>query len=505
MQKLSVHAKGIRFIMQAVLLVAVIFFTASFVLAQIPSFLASEGLLYNQELSVPVHKHDIVRLIHDTVIYHSRAQALDARDKLIAQHKNFLFADLYTMTLSLYKDRASTTFPIIAKGLQGGFFEVPNGTYMIELKEERHNSFIEDIVMPFALEISGNYVIHGVPLGVNGKPLRDMYAGGGIRLSTEDAKKVFNAVDTEMSVVVAAADGQKQTSGDYFKKIPLGGQHASVANTIAGLSAASAIAADIETGQILFEKQGDTVRPIASVTKLMTALVAQETINPSKKLIVNQEAFNTAGDTGRLRVGDAMEAKDFLYPLLLSSSNDAATVYAEHVEGFVNLMNKKANDLGLHATVYQDSTGLTSKNVSTVRDLVSLLTYMYDHQQQLFSLTGLPQYTLVADNKLHSWKNATWPNNDGIFLGGKFGYTTEARQTLAAVFGVTMSEHGARPIAIVLLGSHDRKHDALRIMEHLRKNFAYGSTVVENNHPPVSPGIHAGASIFEAMKLLDGK
>lgn len=502
MHILSIHTKGITFITQAVLLGVVIFFTFSFVWAQIPSFLASEGLFDNQEFSVTMRTRDVTSSMDDTIIYHSRAQALFTRDKHIAQHKNFLFADLNAMTLLLYAKGASTTFPIIAKPLQGSFFEVPSGTYMIQLKEERHNSIIEGIIMPWALEFSGNYIIHGAPLSVSGKSLGDTYAGGGIRLSTEDAKKVFDLVDTEMPVIIAAPDNQKQTNEDYFKKIPLGMSPISVTNIISGLSAVSVLAADIETGQIFFEKQADIVHPIASITKLMTALVAQETIDPSKKLIVNKQAFNTSGDTGRLRVGDVMEAKDFLYPLLLSSSNDAATVYAQHVEGFVDLMNKKAHDLGLHSTVYKDPTGLTPDNVSTVRDLFTLLTYIRDHHQQLFSVMGMAQYTLVANNKLHSWKNATWPDNDGIFLGGKFGYIPEARQTLAGVFGVNMSEHGTRPVAIMLLGSHDRKHDASLIMEYIRKNFAYGSTLVENNHPPISSGIHAGASIFEAMKLL---
>ncbi len=85
-------------------------------------------------------------------------------------------------------------------------------------------------------------------------------------------------------------------------------------------------------------------------------------------------------------------------------------------------------------------------------------------------------------------------------MGGKFGFTPEAHQTLAAVFGVNMSEYSARPIAIILLRSNDRRRDALLIMDRIRKNFVYGTTFIDKKMFGPFQDIHVGTNAFEALK-----
>ncbi|MDP3778445.1 MAG: serine hydrolase [bacterium] len=496
MAKVSLHTAGISFLLRLMAVVAVIFLTGNFLAAKVPDFLAEQGIFNTPELTVAVWKNSLAKKVPiDTFIYSHRAEAEAKRDALIAAKSDFVAADVAGGEVALYeKGEAVKKFPIVSTGALGSFFEIPSGLYHVSLKEEKHSSAIADGVFPWTLNLFGNYFIHGAPI------LRRQAAighAGGIQLATSDAKALFARASTTIPVVVIADGDSSPANENYFQKIPLKGKNQAV---IPGLTAYSVLAADIETGQILFQKNTQTTRPIASVTKLMTALIATEKIVPDQPLIVNERAVSTSGDTGKLRVGDRFKAKDLLYPLLLSSSNDAAVLYEQQVKDFVNLMNDKAHTLGLASTSYKDATGLRPENVSTVQDLFALLTYIYRQQRELFTLSSLPQYAVIADNKLHAWRNSTWPDNDGIFLGGKFGYTPEARQTLAAVFGVTVSEHNARPIAIVLLGSNDRKRDATLVMNYVRKQFAYGATLKREKTPAMSQDIYLGANIFEALR-----
>lgn len=502
--RLRFSIKNFFFLLNIVILLDIIFFTGYFITAGFSQFLADQRLSRSAHADIPVSRRRTAQIPASAMIIYDRPEeTLTKRDEFIRTQSDFLFADMHTMTLAMYKKGAlAKTFFIIAKPADGTFFEIPNGIYSITFKEQKHISTIEDITLPWVIVLSDNYMINGVALYANGTMIEPLSTGGGIRLSTKDAKEIFEFARIEMPVLVLGKGGQEQRMGNYFQKIPISARPHVLPpqNDIRGLSALSAFAADVETGQIFFEKEKDALRPIASVTKLMTALVAMTSVDPSKRLIINEQAVNTAGDTGKLRLGDRFQAKDLLYPLLLSSSNDAATVYAEHVQNFMELMNQKAQEIGLTHTVYHDPSGLTPKNVSTARDLFTLIAYINKHQKQILDITILPEYAVASDNKVHAWRNNTWPDNNGVFLGGKFGFTSEARQTLAAVFGVTMSEFGARPIAIILLGSNDRRRDVALITNHIRNTFAYGSLLTEKNTPPLSHHIHLGANIFEALR-----
>ena len=495
MAKVSFHTEGIYFLTRLTTVIAVIFITSNFLAAKVPDFLMEQGILNTSELMVATWKNSIAKTVPtDTLIFSHREEALAKRTVLIAAKSDFVSADIAGGEVILYdKGEVAKKFPIISNGALGSFFEVPSGLYHVSLKEEKHLSLIADSVFPWTLNLSGNYLIHGTP--ALRKPLVIGHAGG-IQLSMNDAKMLFGRASTTIPVVVIADGDMVRANENYFQKIPLKGKNLV---SIQGLTAHSVLAADIETGHILFQKNIKASHPIASVTKLMTALVVTEKIPPNQLLIVNEKAVNTSGDTGKLRVGDRFKAKDLLYPLLLSSSNDAAVLYADQVKGFVDLMNEKAHVLGLASTSYKDATGLTPENISTVHDLFTLLSYMYRTQPDIFRLSSLPQYAVVIDNKLHAWRNITWPDNDGIYLGGKFGFTPEAKQTLAAVFGVTVSEHNARPVAIVLLGSHDRKKDATLVMNYIRSHFAYGATLIREKTPAMSQDIYLGANLFQIL------
>jgi D-alanyl-D-alanine carboxypeptidase len=243
------------------------------------------------------------------------------------------------------------------------------------------------------------------------------------------------------------------------------------------LSARSFLAADLHTGEIIIEQNENLIAPIASVTKLMTGTVVQENMDSQKLAIVSRDSYNTYGTQGELLLGEKIKVYDLMYPLLMESSNDAAEVLADAYNGghdaFMALMNKKAAELGMNDTYYEDPSGLNPKNVSTVRDLLKLGRYVYKKHPNLFSTTQVKQYSILK----HTWFNQNQFLKYNTFQGGKNGYIDEAKKTTVSIFDVTMARGGNRQVMIVILKSDDREGDALKIINFLKKN-AYVKEVV---------------------------
>lgn len=236
------------------------------------------------------------------------------------------------------------------------------------------------------------------------------------------------------------------------------------------LSSRSYLAADLETGEIILEQNESMVAPIASVSKLMTAVIAEENMDMQKIAIVSRDSYNTYGAQGKLSVGEKIKVYDLMYPLLMESSNDAAEVLADAYdkghEAFMSLMNKKAIELGMNDTYYEDPSGLNPKNVSSIRDLLKLGRYIYQKHPNLYSMTRVRQYAILK----HTWFNQNRFLNYDSFLGGKNGFIDEAKKTTVSIFDVPMARGGKRPVVIVLLKSDDREGDAVKIMNFLKKN-----------------------------------
>jgi len=185
--------------------------------------------------------------------------------------------------------------------------------------------------------------------------------------------------------------------------------------------------------RILFEKNSQEPLPIASLTKLMTALIIfdlTETYDFSQPISITKS------------VGD------LLFIMLIESSNDAALALTEPIgeEGFVDLMNLYAKDIGLKDTLFVDSTGLDPGNISSVRDLVILARYIIDNYPQIFEITIHQQYgTTTNTNKLLA-------EVPGI-IGGKTGWTIEAGGCLLLVLE---NPNGSGYFINIILGSDDR-------------------------------------------------
>ena len=153
------------------------------------------------------------------------------------------------------------------------------------------------------------------------------------------------------------------------------------------LSAEGYLVADIQTGEIILAKNKNKQFPIASITKLMTALVSLETIDQSQIAIVPLEALVGENPSIKgLSEGEVLSTSSLLYPLLLESSNAAKTL-ADHVgtKNFVNYMNGKAGSIGLSSTSFADSSGLSSRNLSTPEDLFKLISYLFKNKNKCWT------------------------------------------------------------------------------------------------------------------------
>ncbi|MGE7997580.1 D-alanyl-D-alanine carboxypeptidase family protein [Lysinibacillus sp. NPDC093190] len=199
-----------------------------------------------------------------------------------------------------------------------------------------------------------------------------------------------------------------------------------------------------EKGDVLFEKNADDIIYPASLTKIMTAIVAIEmTTNLQKQTIVTPQTISkfTAQNASMagFKAGDFVTIEDLLYGTLLASGADATGTLADTIEGseeaFVTLMNNKAHELGLNDTHFVNASGLHDPaHVSSVRDISKLFRYAIKNPTFYQILTSKSYMTHVPNElTITSSLLAKIPGEEGAILGGKTGYTPEAGLCLASI------------------------------------------------------------------------
>lgn len=243
---------------------------------------------------------------------------------------------------------------------------------------------------------------------------------------------------------------------------------------VLAISAKSAIVMDLDNEQVLYGYNVDEERLIASITKIMTAIVTIETTDINKEVVVGTEIKEAFGSAIYLEVGEKLTIKDLLYGLMLRSGNDAAVVIAKNVagtmEGFAMLMNSYANNLGMDNTYFYNAHGLEEDdgygNTSTARDMAILTKYAMNNEtfREIF---GTKEYSLKTNKKSYKWisKNKLLHQEDFI-TGGKTGFTEKARRTL-----VTTGSRNNINVVIVTLNDPNDFQDHLDLYKNIFKNY----------------------------------
>lgn len=218
------------------------------------------------------------------------------------------------------------------------------------------------------------------------------------------------------------------------------------------LSCRSCVLMDSDSGRVLYEKDKDNPRLIASITKIMTAILAIESGRLEEEVTVGEEVLTMYGSNIYIELGEKMKLLDMVYGLMLRSGNDAALVIAYFIggseENFVKMMNEKAKEIGMTNTVFNNPHGLdeVTQNKSTAYDMALLSSYA-SHNDTYMKIVGTRKYSVQTDKKSYLWYNRNkLLGSYSYATGGKTGYTPSAGRTL-----VTNASHNNLNLTAVTL------------------------------------------------------
>ena len=228
--------------------------------------------------------------------------------------------------------------------------------------------------------------------------------------------------------------------------------------TFASTSTAhSYVLMDQDTGRVIESKNKDTPMLIASITKIMTCILAIENGNLNEIVKVDDSILKSYGSGIYISVGEEIKLIDLLYGLMLRSGNDAAIMISTYISGseeeFVKLMNQKAKEIGMKNTIFYNSSGLdntTRGNLSTTYDMALLTKYaMQDETYR--EIVKTKKHTVKTNLKTYIWHNKNKLLSYDYVTGGKTGYTEKAKRTLVS----TASKNNINLIVVTIKDSDD--------------------------------------------------
>ncbi len=237
-------------------------------------------------------------------------------------------------------------------------------------------------------------------------------------------------------------------------------------------SATSSILMDMNSNRILYEENIHSVRSVASISKIMTAIIAIESNKLDEKVTIGDEIKSAYGSGIYIKEGEVLTLRDLLYGLMLRSGNDAALAIAHYVGGsvdnFVKLMNEKAKELKMMNTTFNNPSGLDQEkgNYSTAYDMAILTSYAMKSDEYK-KITSTKKYVLNTNKNNYVWIN----KNKLLSLykyttGGKTGFTEIAKRTLVT----TASKDGINLVVVTLNDGNDWQ-DHQNLFEHGFNNY----------------------------------
>ena len=236
---------------------------------------------------------------------------------------------------------------------------------------------------------------------------------------------------------------------------------------IMALSAASYVVMDGYSGRVLVGDNINEKKLIASTTKIMTAVIAIEKGDIDSEVTIDKDVLKAYGSAIYIEIGEKLKLSDLLYGLMLRSGNDAAIEIANNVAGsmtnFVQLMNDKAQDLGMMNTHFVNNNGLEEKdseNISTSYDMALLMRYAIDNDT-FKKIVGTKEYVVKSSYKTYEWHNKNRLLTEYKYtIGGKTGFTEKARRTL-----VTAALKDNKLLIVVTLNDPDDFNDHKKLYE----------------------------------------
>lgn len=283
-------------------------------------------------------------------------------------------------------------------------------------------------------------------------------------LIREDKTEISKSSYKPIQASIDQSAGDKNISPEFF---PL--RNWSVEEP--EISAKSAIVlnfkANNQKNSILYQKNINQVLPIASLTKIMTAIIALENFDLEEVIKVSKNSVNIIGNNGGLIRGEELKVKDLLYIMLMESSNDAAMALTSDnprlgYEEFINLMNSKVKELELKNTIFFEPVGLSPDNQSTVLEIANLSRYAFNFS--LISEILKTPTTAISSIDRRFIHNLTNTNKllgrIPQIIGGKTGFTDEAGGCMLTVSNISNNNY----LISVVLGSSQREEDTEKLI-----------------------------------------
>ncbi len=247
-------------------------------------------------------------------------------------------------------------------------------------------------------------------------------------------------------------------------------------------SATSAVLMDMDSNVVLYEKNAHNQRSVASISKIMTAIVAIESKDINDVVIVGDEIKKAYGSGVYITVGEEITLESLLYGLMLRSGNDASFAIAKYVGGnindFVKMMNEKAVEIGMKDTVFNNPNGLDEAggNLSTAYDMAILTSYAMKNDTYK-KIVSTKKYTLKTNKNYYSWINKhKLLHRYNYITGGKTGFTDIAKRTL-----VTTASKDGMNLVVVTLNDGNDFNDHINLFEETFKNYTNYTILKKGN------------------------
>ena len=236
------------------------------------------------------------------------------------------------------------------------------------------------------------------------------------------------------------------------------------------ISASMFLIGDLEESVNIAQLSINNRWPIASLTKLMTAVVVLEQLPKNTSITIGPNISSIEGSSGFIVSPREFLVEDLIKAMMVSSNNHAAYAIQEYFgkEKFVKLMNDSASRLGMNDTYFDEATGLSVLNQSTADDLKILVKFIWQSQRQIFEYSKMPEVTItdLKTNKVAVIKNINIFAGDADFLGGKTGFITDSGGNLISIF-----KRADRKIITIILGAEDRFLETSKLVSWFDKDF----------------------------------
>lgn len=232
---------------------------------------------------------------------------------------------------------------------------------------------------------------------------------------------------------------------------------------------------DIKSDRFLFKQNIDSELPIASITKLMTAVIVSERLKPDEVVTIKAQDINVDGHGAEFQKDEKILVRDLLKIMLIKSSNDAASSFATYAQtkdiDFVAVMNAKAQELNMHNTKFLDPSGLDDNAHSTVRDLVQLYSYINKTHKYIWEILRTKSDDVLSTSGLMHHVTTTnqllglIPN----IIAGKTGYTDLALGTMSLM----VAQDSNDALISIVLGSNDRFGETKKLIDWSQHGYRW--------------------------------